>query len=86
MLGWGGGGDNSDGALHIKFNALYRCSNGGEPRDSSHYERENAQMVIGSNPLRRHFGYDDSHDGALFAATTGRIELSSTAALPKAPP
>jgi KUP system potassium uptake protein len=67
-------------ATFIKLDALYRCSDGGERRDSSHCERENALTVIGSNPLQRHLGCEeDSHDGASSAETIGRIELSAAA-------
>jgi KUP system potassium uptake protein len=66
-------------AKFIKLDALYWCSDGSEWQDSSHYERENAQIVIRSNQLRCHLGYDDPHDGALSAVMTGRIELSSAA-------
>jgi len=76
-------------ATFIKLDALFRCSDagGGEQRDSSYYERENALTVIGSNPLRRHMvlGYDDSHshDGA--SSDSDRvdgIELAAAAAAP----
>jgi len=59
-------------ATFIKLDALFRCSDAGEPRGSccSENERENALTVIGSNPLRRHLGlgYDDDHDGVSSSA------------------
>jgi hypothetical protein len=66
-------------AKFIKLDVLYRCSDGSAPWDSSHYERENVQTVIGTSgatvpprlrrlPRRR-----------ASAATTRRSELSSTA-------
>ncbi|RCV14510.1 hypothetical protein SEVIR_2G445100v4 [Setaria viridis] len=73
-------------ATFIKLDALFRCSDaGGEQRDSSYYERENALTVIGSNPLRRHLGlgYDDSHDGVSSAheaaGSANGIELAAAA-------
>jgi KUP system potassium uptake protein len=70
-------------ATFIKLDALFRCSDaGGEQRDSSYYERENALTVIGSNPLRRHMGlgYDDSHDGA--SSGSDRVDGIELAAAP----
>ncbi|RLM85709.1 potassium transporter [Panicum miliaceum] len=64
-------------ATFIKLDALFRCSDAGEPRDSSCYERENALTVIGSNPLRRHLGYDDSHDGVSSSAYETRADADS---------
>uniref|UniRef100_A0A0A9CZ47 Potassium transporter n=1 Tax=Arundo donax TaxID=35708 RepID=A0A0A9CZ47_ARUDO len=79
-------------ATFIKVDALFRCSDAAacseQQRDSSYYERENALTVIGSNPLRRHLGYDDSHDGAssveMSAGTysTNGIELAAAAPAP----
>ncbi|CAD6213749.1 unnamed protein product [Miscanthus lutarioriparius] len=73
-------------ATFIKLDALFRCSDagGGDQRDSSYYERENALTVIGSNPLRRHMslGYDESHshDGA--SSGSDRVDGIELAAAP----
>ncbi|OEL23697.1 putative potassium transporter 9 [Dichanthelium oligosanthes] len=63
-------------ATFIKLDALFRCSDAGEQRDSSYYERENALTVIGSNPLRRHLGYDDSHED-VSSAHEARVDADS---------
>ncbi|XP_062187442.1 probable potassium transporter 9 [Phragmites australis] len=69
-------------ATFIKLDALFRCSDAAacsEPRDSSYYERENALTVIGSNPLRRHLHYDDSHEMSAGTCSPNGIELAAPA-------
>jgi KUP system potassium uptake protein len=61
-------------ATFIRLDALFRRSD--EQQRDSHYESESALTVIGSDPLRRHLGYDG---GASSAGTTGPIELSAAA-------